>query len=180
MPGSRWPEILKLGNPQQASEEENWHNVLTQRLFGTEVSLEGPPADIGPLVEGIVHALDTLQLAATTPVTFSNLNIETIKVEEDVDHCLSLLLTWGRSSNLESLMDGLKRVAVSMGSLLSWSTSLLCPPSSFLHTWLEVRWCLLQLAQHNSSFDFGLLTPLTLPHQSLVVATSVDLLHLAK
>ena len=181
LPGSKWSEILKLGNPQQVSEEEErWHNVLTQRLFGTEVSFVAPPSDLGPLVEGLVHALDTLQLAATTPAAFSNLNVETGKVEEEVDQCLSLLLTCGRNSKSESLLDGLRRVAVSMGSLLSWSTSLICPPSPFLHTWLEVRWCLLQLAQDDSSSDFGILTPLTLPCRSLFVATLIDLLHLAK
>ena len=181
LPGSRWPEILKLGNPQQTSEEEeSWHNVLTQRLFGRDVSFAAPPADFGPLVEGLVHALDTLQMAASNPAAFSNLNVETGKVEEEVDQCLSLLLTCGRNSKTESLLDGLRRVAVSMGSLLSWSTSLICPPSPFLHTWLEVRWRLLQLAQDDSSSDFGILTPLTLPCRSLFVATLIDLLHLAK
>ena len=153
---------------------------MTLRLFGEDVSSAVPPADLGPLVEGLMHALDTLQLAATTPATFSNLNIETRKVEEEVDQCLSLLLNWGGSSKSESLLDELRRVGVSMGSLSSWSNALLCPPSPFLHTWLEVRWCLLQLAQVVPCSDFGLLAPPTLPCQSLLAATLIDLLNLSR
>ena len=177
LPGSRWPEILQLGNTQ---EEESWHNVLTQRIFGKVVSSVAPPADLRALVEGLVHALDTLQLAANTATGFSNLNIDQRKVEKEVAQCLSLLLAWRHSSKSKSLLGELRRIAVSMGSLLSWSTSLLSPPSPFLHTWLEVRWCLLQLAQDSSCSDFGLLTPPTLPCQSLFTATLIDLLHLSK
>ena len=179
LPGSRWSEVLQLGNPQQ-QEEENWHNVLTQRIFGKVVSSAAPPADLRALVEGLVHALDTLQLAAKTPASIAALNIRTREVEKEVAQCLSLLLTWRCSSKSESLLVELRRVAVSMGSLLSWSTSLLCPPSPFLHTWLEVRWCLLQLGQDSSCSDFGLLTPPTLTCQSLIGATLIDLLHLSK
>ena len=183
MAGSRWPEILKLGNSQQQEpeEEENWQNVLKQRLFGVEVSFATPSADLGALVDGLLHALDTLHLAGTTPEAFSHLNVETRKIEEDVDQCLSLLLTWARSSKSEAFLDGWRRLAVSMGSLSSWSTtSLLCPPSPFLHTWFEVRWYLLKRAQDDSCSNFGLLTPVTLPCRNLFVATLIDLLHLTK
>ena len=182
MPGSRWTEILGLGNPrqQESEQEENWQNVLTQRLFGVEVAVAAPPADLGALADGLVHALDTLHLAGTTPEAFSHLNVETRKVEEDIDRCLSLLLTWARSTKSEEFLDGSRRLAVSMGSLSSWSTtSLLCPPSPFLHTWLEVRWYLLKRAQDDSCSNFGLLTPVTLPCRNLFVATLIDLLHLA-
>ena len=179
LPGSRWSEILKLGNPQQ-QEEESWHNVLTQRIFGKEVSHAAPPADLRALMEGLVHALDTLQFAANTPASVAALNIRTREAEREVALCLSLLLTWRRISKSESILVELRRVAVSMGSLLGWSTSLLCPPSPFLHTWLEVRWCLLQLNQDSSCSDFGLLTPSTLTCQSLIGATLIDLLHLSK
>ena len=178
LPGSKWPEILKLGNPLEKQEEGNWHNVLTQRLFGIEVSSGAPPADLGPLVDGQVHALDTLQMAAAAaPSAFSNLNIATRQVEDEMAQWLSLLLDWGGSSKS---LDELRRVAVSIGSLTSWSTSLLCPPSPFLHTWLEVRWCLLQLAKKDIGLDFGLLTPSTFPCHTLLAATLIDLLHLSR
>ena len=181
LPGSKWPEILKLGNPeeQEPEQEVNWQNVLTQRLFGEDVSSAAPPADLGPLVEGLMHALDTLQMAAAAaPSAFSNLNIATRQVEDEMAQWLSLLLDWGVSS--KSLVDELRRVAVSIGSLTSWSTSLLCPPSPFLHTWLEVRWCLLQLAKKDLGLDFGLLTPSTFPCHTLLAATLIDLLHLSR
>ena len=187
---SRSTEIIDLDELAVQKQSGHWQSPLTLRVFGKEMSTAAPPADLASLVDGLLHALSTLQMAATNPACFSSVQNNVQKVEEDVALCLSLLSTWGRRWKPESLVTEVRRLVLSMGNLSSWSTSMLCPPSPFLHTWLEVRCCLLRLLAPEvpgllahevpAVSDLGVLLPPSLPCPSLLAATLIDLIHLSK
>ena len=163
--------------------DDDWQSPLTLRVFGKEMSTAAPPADLAALVDNLLHALNTLQMVATNPAGFSSVQNIVQKVDEDVALCLSLFLTWGRKWKPESLVTEARRLMLSMGNLSSLSTSMLCPPSPFLHTWLDVRCCLLRLFGHEvpvNVSDLGVLLPPSLPCQGLLAATLIDLIHLSK
>ena len=180
---SRSTKIIDRDELAVQKQSDDWQSPLTLRVFGKEMSTAAPPADLAALVDGLLHALNTLQMVATNPAGFSSVQNKVQKVDEDVALCLSLLLTWGRKWKPESLVTEVRRLVLSMGNLSSWSTSMLCPPSPFLHTWLDVRCCLLRLLGHEvpvNVSDLGVLLPPSLPCQSLLAATLIDLIHLSK